>query len=64
MSHGARGDFTDCRGASFVAGRPNWQFSVFPTSALPQLEVPGEFVAAYDTFLAGRSDRASGKEPA
>jgi len=64
MSHGVRGGFTDCRGASIMAGHPNWRFSVFPTGALPHFEVPGEFVAAYDTFLASRSNRASGKDSA
>ena len=57
MSHGVRGDFTDYRGASIVAGRPNWRFSVFPTGALPHFEVPGEFVAACDAFLEGGSER-------
>lgn len=61
MSHGVRGDFTDYQGASIVAGRPNWQISVFPTGALPHFEVPGEFVAAYDAFLDGRS-RAPGTD--
>jgi len=57
-THGVRGDFTDYRGASIVAARPNWHSSVFPTGALPQFEVPGEFVAAFDAFLAGRKPRA------
>ena len=63
LSHGVRGDFTDYQGTSIVAGRPNWQFSVFPTGALPHFEVPGEFVAAYDAFLDGRR-RAPGKDTA
>jgi len=52
MSHGVRGDFTDYRGRSLVADRRNWQFTVFPTGALPHFERPAEFVAAYDRFLA------------
>jgi hypothetical protein len=52
MSHGVRGDFTDYRGKALVEGRPNWSFSVFPTGALPYFEVPDEFFAAYDRFLA------------
>lgn len=52
MSHGVRGDFTDYRGKRIVQDRPNWQFSVFPTGALPYFEVPDEFCAAYDRFLA------------
>jgi pimeloyl-ACP methyl ester carboxylesterase len=53
MSHGVRGDFTDYRGKVIVESRANWQFSVFPTGALPYFEVPGEFCDAYDQFLAG-----------
>jgi hypothetical protein len=52
MSHGVRGDFTDYRGRALVEGRPHWHFSVFPTGALPYFEVPTEFFAAYDRFLA------------
>lgn len=52
MSHGVRGDFTDYRGKVIVEGRPNWQFSVFPTGALPYFEVPQDFCGAYDQFLA------------
>ncbi|MRD45735.1 alpha/beta fold hydrolase [Caenimonas koreensis] len=51
MSHGVRGDFTDYRGKAIVEKRPNWQFSVFPTGALPYFEVPDSFIAAYDRFL-------------
>jgi len=52
MSHGVRGDFTDYRGQVIVEGRPNWQFSVFPTGALPYFEVPAAFHQAFDRFLA------------
>ena len=52
MSHGVRGDFTDYRGEVIVAGRSNWQFSVFPTGALPYFEVPEDFCNAFDRFLA------------
>jgi pimeloyl-ACP methyl ester carboxylesterase len=52
MSHGLRGDFTDYRGKVIVKARPNWQFSVFPTGALPYFEVPEAFCNAYDQFLA------------
>jgi pimeloyl-ACP methyl ester carboxylesterase len=51
MSHGVRGDFTDYRSKSIVASRPNWQFSIFPTGAMPYFEVPDAFNAAYDAFL-------------
>jgi len=63
MLHGVRGDISGYRVDAIVTGRTNWRFSVFPTGALPHFEVPGEFVAAYGAFLAGRSDRASGKDP-
>ena len=52
MSHGVRGDFTDYRGKVIVEARPNWQFTVFPTGALPYFEVPEEFNDAYDRILA------------
>lgn len=52
MSHGVRGDFTDYRGKVIVEIRPNWQFSVFPTGALPYFEVPEDFCEAFDRFLA------------
>jgi pimeloyl-ACP methyl ester carboxylesterase len=53
MSHGVRGDFTDYRSKTIVEGRPNWQFSIFPTGALPYFEVPERYCEAYDRFLAG-----------
>lgn len=53
MSHGVRGDFTDYRGAGFVQGRANWQFSVYPTGALPQFELPARFCADLQAFLDG-----------
>ncbi len=52
MSHGVRGDFTDYRGCGFVKAKPNWQFTVYPTGALPHFELPLAFVADYDAFLA------------
>jgi pimeloyl-ACP methyl ester carboxylesterase len=51
-SHGVRGDFTDYRGLRIVSSRPNWQIQVFQTGALPYFEVPAEFNAAMDRFLA------------
>lgn len=53
MSHGVRGDFTDYRGKTFLEDRPNWQFTIFQTGALPYFEVPDEFCRAFDRFLAG-----------
>lgn len=51
MCHGARGDFTDYRSRSVVESRPNWQFDVFVTGALPYFEVPNDFCAEFDAFL-------------
>lgn len=53
LSHGIRGDFVDYRGTSWYADRPNWQFTEFPTGALPQFELPEQFLAAYARFLSG-----------
>ena len=53
MSHGVRGDFTDYRGCGFVRQAPNWCFSVYPTGALPQFELPAQFNADLAAFLAG-----------
>ncbi len=52
MSHGVRGDFTDYRSKTIVASKPNWTFTVFQTGALPYFEVPDEFNATLDLFLA------------
>jgi pimeloyl-ACP methyl ester carboxylesterase len=54
VSHGVRGDFTDYRGLSIVAGRPNWRVSVLQTGALPYFEQPDRFFADFDTLLATR----------
>ena len=52
MAHGVRGDFTDYRGKVIIEARPNWQFAIFPTGALPYFEVPEDFCKAYGRFLA------------
>ena len=52
FSHGVRGDFVDYGLKSTVEGRPNWTVTVFQTGAMPHFEVPGEFMRAYDEFLA------------
>ncbi|CAN5305163.1 alpha/beta fold hydrolase [soil metagenome] len=54
MSHGVRGDFTDYRGKSIVEHRSNWQFTTFPTGALPYFEQLHDFCNAYDRFLDSR----------
>ena len=51
MCHGERGDFTDYRKQSLVAGRANWHITRFPTGALPYFEVTDAFCASYDIFL-------------
>ncbi|MBU1357515.1 MAG: alpha/beta hydrolase [Gammaproteobacteria bacterium] len=62
MSHGVRGDFTDYRGKVIVEARPNWQFSVFPTGALPYFELPDDFCNAFDRFLAGPPPGPAGRD--
>ncbi len=52
VSHGVRGDFTDYRGLSMLAARPNWRVSVMQTGALPYFEQPERFFADFDTWLA------------
>ena len=52
MSHGVRGDFVDYRQEAAFADRPNWTMQRFETGALPYFEVPTEFIAGYDAFLA------------
>lgn len=59
MSHGVRGDFTDYRGSGFVQGRANWQFSIYPTGALPQFELPQRFGDDLQVFLGGGRVTAS-----
>ena len=53
MSHGVRGDFTDYRGTTLVAGRANWRIVSYPTGALPYFELPQRFCADVEGFLAG-----------
>jgi pimeloyl-ACP methyl ester carboxylesterase len=60
MSHGMRGDFTDYRGAGFLLGRANWQFSIYPTGALPPFELPERFGDDLQAFLDGGRVPASG----
>jgi pimeloyl-ACP methyl ester carboxylesterase len=52
MSHGVRGDFTDYRSQALVAHKPNWQFSVYQTGALPYFEQPQAFCQDFAAFLA------------
>lgn len=51
MSHGVRGDFVDYRHKQDLAGRANWNFTVFDSGALPHFERTQEFIATYDAFL-------------
>lgn len=51
MCHGVRGDFTDYRGCGFLQQQPNWHFTVYPTGALPQFELPDRFHADLQAFL-------------
>ena len=51
MCHGLRGDFTDYRGKTLVEGRDNWEFTAFPTGALPFFEIPDLFFATWQSIL-------------
>ena len=50
-SHGVRGDFTDYRGRVHLQGRPNWQWTVYDSGALPYFERPADFNAELQRFL-------------
>ena len=55
LVHGVRGDFVDYRLKSRftdAANAANWTMDVMATGAIPYFEVPDEFFAKYDSFLA------------
>lgn len=52
VSHGVRGEFADFRRAARLAERPHWRVEALPTGALPYFEMPSEFNARFDAFLA------------
>ncbi len=52
LVHGVRGDFVDYRLKSRFAQVPNWTMDVVLTGAIPYFEIPDEFFAKYDAFLA------------
>ncbi len=52
LVHGVRGDFVDYRLKARFADASNWTMTVMSTGAIPYFEVPDEFFAAYDVFLA------------
>jgi pimeloyl-ACP methyl ester carboxylesterase len=64
MSYGTRGDFTHYKQEAIVRARRNWRFTVFGSGALPFFELPAQFYAAYDEFLAERAVRAEPARPA
>ena len=51
MSHGMYGDFTDYQGKSMVPALDHWPVTVFDSGALPYFEEPGEFFAAFSSFI-------------
>lgn len=51
-AHGVRGDFTDYGRLPVLAARGNWTVAEFATGAMPYFEMPEQFIAAYDAFLA------------
>jgi len=53
VPHGTRGDFRDFSGADWTRARPNWSLQPFESGALPHIEHPDDFAAAYRRFLAG-----------
>ena len=52
LVHGVRGDFVDYRLKSRFVNVANWTMDVMATGAIPYFEVPDEFFAKYDRFLA------------
>jgi pimeloyl-ACP methyl ester carboxylesterase len=54
LVHGVRGDFVDYRLKSRFADASNWTMAVMATGAIPYFELPDEFFAGYDAFLAPR----------
>jgi pimeloyl-ACP methyl ester carboxylesterase len=51
VPHGTRGDFKDFSGADWTASRPNWRLQPFDTGALPHIEQPAAFAAAFKAFI-------------
>lgn len=52
ISHGVRGDFVRYDGVDPLLEREGLRRTIFDTGALPYFEVPDEFMAAYEAFLA------------
>lgn len=52
LVHGVRGDFVDYRLKSRFAKTANWSIDVMATGAMPFFEIPDQFFARYDAFLA------------
>lgn len=59
MAHGVRGDFVDYRHKTYVEGRPNWSFEVFPSGAFPHFEMLGALTRSYDAFLKPHDEAAA-----
>ena len=51
LSHGVRGDFQDYSYVKSISRLPNWTVTEFPTGALPQFELPADFMQRYSAFL-------------
>ena len=62
MSHGIRGDFTDYRNVKIVQKHANWQFTTYPTGALPYFELPQQFNVDYERFLAADHSIENGRK--
>lgn len=52
LVHGVRGDFVDYRLKSRFTNAANWEVDVMTTGAIPYFELPDDFFARYDRFLA------------
>jgi len=57
VAHGERGDFVDYRQLSLVSDLSNWQFSIYPTGALPHFELAGRFCADYERWRTSQEQR-------
>ncbi len=54
VAHGVRGDFVDYKHLDKYKSLPNWTTHTMSTGALPQFELPGEFMRLYEDFLTTR----------
>ena len=58
LAYGRHDRYTDFGDMANVAARANWSIRAFDTGGIPWFERPGEFIGAYDGFLARAAHRA------